>query len=328
MRTALYFVYAIVFTITVAGMWKAFVKAGQPGWAAIVPFYSLYVLCVVAGCPALFWVLGGSYVLACLSFMSMLAATLSAASDGLSTGPSGVGFAGLLFAGICWMVAWSTWVYLTSHVARAFGKGEGLVGLVYFVGLLFLPFIFWPILGFGSAEWSRGAKSSAAAPAAFGSRVIADPAFPMARSAATPPPQPEPGWAPGPVPGSGWGSDTGAYGPSDAYGTTNTFGPSSWDMGGVPVMPEVQAPSGPPAFPVKAAEPFGPTLQGYDLPMSGDDLFGSTAEPFASSEPTEDTQPMSPGWYPVAGDQGHQAWWDGASWTAQQRWNGSGWTAI
>lgn len=25
-------------------MWKVFVKAGKPGWAAIVPFYNLYVL--------------------------------------------------------------------------------------------------------------------------------------------------------------------------------------------------------------------------------------------------------------------------------------------
>ena len=32
-------------------------------------------------------------------------------------------------------------------VAARFGKGAGFV-----VGLIFLPFIFWPILGFGSAE--------------------------------------------------------------------------------------------------------------------------------------------------------------------------------
>ena len=27
-----------------AGMWKVFVKAGQPGWAAIIPFYNTYIL--------------------------------------------------------------------------------------------------------------------------------------------------------------------------------------------------------------------------------------------------------------------------------------------
>ena len=34
---------AVIFIMTIAtiaGMWKMFVKAGRPGWAAIVPFYS------------------------------------------------------------------------------------------------------------------------------------------------------------------------------------------------------------------------------------------------------------------------------------------------
>ena len=32
----------VVFVI--AGAWKVFVKAGQPGWAAIIPIYSAYIL--------------------------------------------------------------------------------------------------------------------------------------------------------------------------------------------------------------------------------------------------------------------------------------------
>jgi hypothetical protein len=31
--------------------WKVFSKAGQPGWASIVPLYNIYVLCKVAGRP-------------------------------------------------------------------------------------------------------------------------------------------------------------------------------------------------------------------------------------------------------------------------------------
>lgn len=30
--------------ITIVGTWKLFVKAGKPGWAAIVPFYNSYCL--------------------------------------------------------------------------------------------------------------------------------------------------------------------------------------------------------------------------------------------------------------------------------------------
>jgi hypothetical protein len=35
----------------IAGMWAAFVKAGKPGWAVLVPIYNAYVLCQIAGRP-------------------------------------------------------------------------------------------------------------------------------------------------------------------------------------------------------------------------------------------------------------------------------------
>jgi Family of unknown function (DUF5684) len=36
---------------TLAGLWKVFEKAGQPGWAALVPVYQLVVLHRIAGHP-------------------------------------------------------------------------------------------------------------------------------------------------------------------------------------------------------------------------------------------------------------------------------------
>lgn len=45
-----------IFLVIVIGMWKAFAKAGKPGWAAIVPIYNLIVLCEIAGRPG-WWVL-------------------------------------------------------------------------------------------------------------------------------------------------------------------------------------------------------------------------------------------------------------------------------
>ena len=32
-----------VVVAAIAGLWKTFEKAGKPGWAAIVPFYNLYI---------------------------------------------------------------------------------------------------------------------------------------------------------------------------------------------------------------------------------------------------------------------------------------------
>lgn len=34
----------LISLITLAGMWTTFVKAGKPGWAAIIPFYNIWVL--------------------------------------------------------------------------------------------------------------------------------------------------------------------------------------------------------------------------------------------------------------------------------------------
>jgi hypothetical protein len=49
-------VWLIVAVVVIIGMWKVFTKAGQPGWAAIIPIYNFYILCKVAGRPG-WWLL-------------------------------------------------------------------------------------------------------------------------------------------------------------------------------------------------------------------------------------------------------------------------------
>lgn len=46
----------ILLVVMIAAMWKIYVKAGEPGWAAIVPIYNLVVLLKIAGKP-LWWVI-------------------------------------------------------------------------------------------------------------------------------------------------------------------------------------------------------------------------------------------------------------------------------
>ena len=41
--------YLIVGVIVIAGIWRTFEKAGQPGWAAIVPFYNYYIMAKIGG---------------------------------------------------------------------------------------------------------------------------------------------------------------------------------------------------------------------------------------------------------------------------------------
>lgn len=45
----------LIFVAWIAGMWKVFEKAGQPGWAAIVPIYNLIILLQIVGKP-IWWI--------------------------------------------------------------------------------------------------------------------------------------------------------------------------------------------------------------------------------------------------------------------------------
>lgn len=100
-------VYLVVLGAIFAGIWKVFTKAGQPGWAAIVPIYNLVVLMKIAGKPA-WWVL-----LMLIPFVNFIVGIL-----------------------------------VSIEVAKAFGKGTG-----FGIGLMLLGPVFYPVLGFGSAQY-------------------------------------------------------------------------------------------------------------------------------------------------------------------------------
>ena len=99
--------YLAVIIVVIAGIWKAFEKAGQPGWAAIVPIYNIYIMTVIAKRPAWWLVL----------FLIPIANIIA------------------LFI-------------INIDIAKNFGKDTG-----FGIGLALLGFIFWPMLGFGNAEY-------------------------------------------------------------------------------------------------------------------------------------------------------------------------------
>ena len=46
----------LIALVLIVAMWKVFTKAGQPGWASIMPIYNLYIWCKIVGRPV-----GGSF---------------------------------------------------------------------------------------------------------------------------------------------------------------------------------------------------------------------------------------------------------------------------
>ncbi len=56
LATVFIVIYLAILLLVIAGGWKLFSKAGQPGWGILVPILNLYFLCKVAGRPG-WWVL-------------------------------------------------------------------------------------------------------------------------------------------------------------------------------------------------------------------------------------------------------------------------------
>jgi hypothetical protein len=114
-----FWIFYLAFTILIlAAWWKIFTKAGQPGWACIIPIYNLYIWCKIVGRPW-WWIL-----LMLIPLVNFIIA-----------------------------------IILLIDLAKSFGKGVG-----FGIGLLLLPFIFFPILGFGSAQY-QGPTAGSLAPA-------------------------------------------------------------------------------------------------------------------------------------------------------------------
>ena len=91
--SGIFVVYLIVIVLSVAGLWQAFVKAGQPGWGAIIPIYNAYLICKVVGRPG-WWT-----ILFIIPFVNVVIAIIVGIDMAKSFGKSGAFAAGLILLG-------------------------------------------------------------------------------------------------------------------------------------------------------------------------------------------------------------------------------------
>jgi uncharacterized protein DUF5684 len=81
----------------IVAMWKVFTKAGQPGWAAIIPIYNWYIWCKIVGRPG-WWV-----ILLFIPFVNFIIAIILCIDMAKSFG-KGAGFGiGLALLGIIFL---------------------------------------------------------------------------------------------------------------------------------------------------------------------------------------------------------------------------------
>jgi hypothetical protein len=87
----------LVALLMIVAMWKVFTKAGQPGWASIIPIFNLYIWCKIVGRPW-WWIL-----LMLIPFVNFIIGIILCIDMAKSFG-KGVGFGiGLVLLGIIFL---------------------------------------------------------------------------------------------------------------------------------------------------------------------------------------------------------------------------------
>ncbi len=117
----------ISLAIITISKWKIYLKAHEPGWAAIIPFYGDYVLSnVVFGNSVYFKI-----IIAC-NFLELFAHFTDIK----------------IFRIVGALISIFMYIKCSINLAYSFGKGKKFI-----LGLIFLPFIFYPILAYGNSKY-------------------------------------------------------------------------------------------------------------------------------------------------------------------------------
>jgi hypothetical protein len=125
-------IYLAIIVLEFVSFWKIFVKAGQPGWAGIIPFYNWWVMLKIVGRPGWWFIL---FLIPIVNIVIL--------------------------------------IIVYNDLSKSFGKGVGFT-----LGMIFLGFIFFPILAFGPARY-LGPAATGGATGAGGAPMAPPPPPPM-----------------------------------------------------------------------------------------------------------------------------------------------------
>ena len=187
--------------VMIASMWKIYVKAGQPGWACLVPVYNQYILVDKILQKPIWWL--------------------------------------VLMLLPCTMGIWAWVVYI--ELAKRFGKGPG-----FGIGMVLLPIVFFPMLGFGKAQYDGSPAAAGGMPGGmpggmnpYGGQAPGGYGQPPPAGGYGGPPQggmpPAGGGYGGPPGGGGYGGPPGGMPPGGGYGGPPPGGmPPGGGYGGPP----------------------------------------------------------------------------------------------
>lgn len=140
-------IYGLLLVLLLVSWWKIFVKMGEPGWKAIIPFYNFWVLVERLRKPrGWFWILTLGAVLITIGALWTQGETAAQQAAGTYLSGALIFVNLLVFALAIVLLVYEIKFY--HALSKAFGHGAGFT-----VGLFLLPVIFVPILAFGPSRF-------------------------------------------------------------------------------------------------------------------------------------------------------------------------------
>lgn len=141
------------------GLWKMFEKAGYAGWKCLIPFYNIYIMVDIADLESWYAtafiiqivILVSTLVLGHVNALGVEKITEIDAYDRIK---HILRFPSIIARIVGISIAVNT-LYVIYKISRKFQKG-----LLFISGLIFLPFIFWPIIGLDGSEYKRAMQSN------------------------------------------------------------------------------------------------------------------------------------------------------------------------
>lgn len=121
----------ILSVIEIIGMWKVFKKAGKNGWEAIIPYYNTWTLVEISGCVWWFFLIV------------------------IITSITSIVFSNNIINFINYIANIVVMYLINYNIAKKFGKDYG-----YAIGLTLIPFVFYPMLGFGNDKFDNNLSVS------------------------------------------------------------------------------------------------------------------------------------------------------------------------
>jgi len=116
--------------LTLVGNWVLFMKAGEPGWKSIIPYYNLYTEFDLFWSTKAFWIIIG---------MAVLTGICSAMDHTV---------AGIISLILNLLVSVAYYIVLPIKVAKAFDRG-----ILFGIGIILFQPIFKLILGLGNSYY-------------------------------------------------------------------------------------------------------------------------------------------------------------------------------